>query len=73
MHIHESLRIRTKQPGKGGWMVDSQTRDDYTRDLEAWGRRELTKDRTQDVYSEVIELYDGVRLESTARLADHRD
>ncbi|WP_441247802.1 hypothetical protein [Kitasatospora sp. McL0602] len=41
-------------------MLDSRSRDDCTRDLEAWGRGELTTDREQDLYQEVIELYDGI-------------
>lgn len=73
LSFHSSLRARTKAPGKGGWMFDTQSGDDYTQDLDAWGRRELTKDRAGDLYREVIELWDGTRIESTARLRDHRD
>jgi hypothetical protein len=54
-------------------MVDTRSGDDYTRDLAAWGKRELLTDRPQNQYREVIELYDGTRLESTAQLTDHRD
>jgi hypothetical protein len=54
-------------------MVDIRTGDDYTRMLEGWGRRELTKDRRGDHYRELIELHDGTRIESVARLADHHD
>jgi hypothetical protein len=70
--VHESVRARTKRAGKGGWVVDTRSGDDYTKDLEAWGRRELTLDRERDVYREVIELYDGTRIVSTARLTDHQ-
>lgn len=70
---HESLRIRSKRAGKGGWMTDIRTGDDYTRDLEAWGTRVLEKDRARNVYREVITLHDGTRVESRARLSDHHD
>jgi hypothetical protein len=69
---HESLRIRSKQAGKGGWRVDTLTGDDYTRDLKAWGKRELTMNRDVDLYREVIEIHDGTRITSTARLRDHQ-
>jgi hypothetical protein len=71
--VHECLRVRTKQAGKGGWRVDTRTGDDYTHDLAAWGKREFTTDRDADRYREAIELYDGTRIVSTARLSDHRD
>jgi hypothetical protein len=67
----ESLRVRAKDAGKGDWRVDTRTGDDYTRDLNAWGRLERTMDRGADLYHEVIELYDGTRIISTARLSDH--
>jgi hypothetical protein len=69
---HEALRLRIKEAGKGGWRVDTITGDDYTRNLEAWGQLERTIDRAVDLYREVIELYDGTRITSTARLRDHR-
>lgn len=71
--LHESLRVRSKQTGKGGWMADTRTGDDYTRDLDAWGTRTLEKDRVRNVYREAIRLYDGTSLESIARLTDHHD
>lgn len=71
--FHESLRARTKRPGKGGWIQDTRTGDDYTRMLEGWGKRELTTDREKDRYREFIELHDGTRIESVARLSDHQD
>lgn len=61
LSLHESLRARTKTPGKGGWMLDTQSGDAYTRDLGAWGKRALTRDREHDLYREVIELWDGTR------------
>jgi hypothetical protein len=73
LSFHESVRLRTKRPGKGGWLQDTRTGDDYTRMLEGWGKRELTKDREHDRYREVIELHDGTRIQSVARLSDHRD
>jgi hypothetical protein len=76
--VHETLtlrgavRVRSRGPAKGGWLVDTRTGDDYTRMLEGWGRRELTKDRKDNRYRELIELHDSTRIESTARLTDHR-
>ena len=71
--MHESVRARSQRPSKGGWIVDVLSGDDYTRMLEGWGRRELTKDRERDQYRELIELHDGTRIESVARLRDHHD
>jgi hypothetical protein len=67
------VRWKVRRKGKGRWSVDARAGDDYTTDLESWGRREWTRDRERDLYREVIELYDGMRLESTARLKDHHD
>jgi hypothetical protein len=72
VRLRESLRARLKRAGKSGWVLDTRGGDDYTRDLEAWGKRELTMDREHDVYREVIELYDGSRIVSTASLRDHQ-
>jgi hypothetical protein len=72
VEVHDSLRARKKVSGTGGWLVHTRSGDDYTRDLDAWGTRELTRDREQDLYREVIVLWDGTRIESTARLSDHR-
>ncbi|SRR6266545_905630 len=69
---HDSLRLQKREAGKGGWRVEVRTGDDYTHDLEAWGKLERTKDRDADLYREVIELYDGTRITSTARLRDHQ-
>lgn len=69
--VHESLRVRSKQPGKGRWMRDLRTGDDYSRYLEGWGERVLDMNREQDTYREVIKLHDGTSLESKARLTDH--
>jgi hypothetical protein len=71
--VHESLRVRLKAAGKGGWRLDARSGDDYTRDLDAWGRLDRTQDRSADLYREAIELYDGTRITSTARLRDHHD
>ena len=71
--MHDSVRIRSRRPGKGGWLMEARAGDDYTRVLEGWGRRELTIDRQQDRYRELIELHDGTRIESIARLKDHQD
>jgi hypothetical protein len=53
-------------------MTDVKDGDDYTRDLDAWGTRRLETDRSRNIYREVVTLYDGARLESKARLTDHR-
>jgi len=70
---HDSLRLRSKQPGKGGWMRDFRTGDDYSRYLEGWGTRVLDMNREQNSYLEAITLHDGTSLESRARLTDHHD
>lgn len=70
---HESVQSRQTPGGKGSWIVKTRAGDDFTRDLEAWGSRSLTLDRANDSYSEVIELWDGTRIESKAPLSDHRD
>ena len=73
VEVRESLRARLKRAGKGGWVLDIRGGVEYTRDLAAWGKRQLTLDRETDLYREVIELFDGTRITSTARLTDHRD
>jgi len=70
--LHASVRLRTKHAGKGGWIQDTRTGDDYSRMLEGWGKRELTMDREHGRYREYIELPDGTRIESVARLSDHQ-
>jgi len=70
--VHSSLDLRGRHE-KGGWFVKVKAGDDYTRDLKAWGKRELTMDRERNFYCELIELYDGSRLESVALLTDHHD
>jgi hypothetical protein len=65
------LRRRVKRAGKRGWVRDARSGDDYSHYLDAWGKRELIIDREHDLYREVIELFDGTRITSTARLADH--
>ncbi len=69
---HENTVVYTRRPGKGQWLAKIKAGDDYTRDLEAWGSRELIIDRERDSYREVIELYEGSRIESSARLSDHQ-
>ena len=70
---YESARVRSKQLEKGGWLKDVTSGDSYTRDLDAWGHRTLEKDYDNNQYRELIELYDGSWLESTAMLDNHRD
>ena len=71
--IHEQVRIRSKRPGKGGWLRDVKAGDDYTRALQAWGERTFDRDRERDEYRELVNLYDGTVIESTARLSNHHD
>jgi hypothetical protein len=59
--------------GRGGWIVRLRAGDDYVRQLEGWGKRELLLDREHDRYREVIELPDGSFIESDAALSDHHD
>lgn len=73
VEIHESVQVRQMASGKGGWIVNTSAGDNYTADLAAWGKRALTLDREGDLYLERIELWDGTRIESKARLSDHRD
>lgn len=61
--LRDSLRARTKRAGKGGWILDTRDGDDYSRDLAAWSKRQLTVDRDRDEYREVIELFDGTHRE----------
>ncbi|MEV0598486.1 hypothetical protein AB0I82_04160 [Streptomyces sp. NPDC050315] len=70
---HEAVRLRTKRAGKGRWIMQIDAGDNYTRDLSAWGHRELAINREQNHYREVIELYEGSRIVSTAKLTDHMD
>lgn len=68
---HDAIQVRSKHLGKGGWQREVKAGDSFTRDLDAWGRRELVIDRAGGQYREVIELYEGSRLESSAKLRDH--
>lgn len=70
--LHDSIGI-VLMPGGGPWTLKSKAGDDYTRDLEAWGRRSLHLDRVADEYREVIDLWDGTRIVSEAKLTDHHD
>lgn len=70
---HANVRLRSRQPGIGGWLKEAKDGDDFTRDLDAWGQRTLEKDREHNLYRELIKLYDGSWLESTAMLTDHHD
>ncbi len=68
-----SLRLKVKRKGSTKWSVTARVGDDYTRDLDAWSRRELRIDREQNLYMEIIELYDGTKLRSISKLTDHKD
>lgn len=70
---HDSLEAEVTPGGKGRWMVKVRSGDDYTRDLAAWGKLGRTIDRASDTYHEVIELYDGTKFASVARLSDHEN
>lgn len=71
LQIHSSLSVRHERPGVSGFLAKLKGGDDYTRDLDAWGHRELVIDQEHDLYREVIELWDGTRIESRAALHDH--
>lgn len=71
--VRENVRLRTKRSGKGGWLKDLKSGDDYTRALGTWGKRELETDREHKQYRELITLHDGTTIESTAALGNHRD
>jgi hypothetical protein len=71
--IHEQVGVRSTRPGQSGWLKDTKDGESYTRALDAWGQRTLEKDREHNLYRELIKLYDGSWLESTAMLTDHHD
>jgi hypothetical protein len=73
IETHQTVQVRHKAEAKGAWIMKTRAGDDYTRDLEAWSTREMRLDRANDLYSETIELLDGTRIESKARLSDHHD
>lgn len=70
---HGQMGVRTRRPGQSGWLKDTRAGDSYTHDLDAWAQRTLEKDRQHNLYRELIKLYDGSQLESTAMLTDHHD
>ncbi|MEU3787464.1 hypothetical protein [Streptomyces sp900129855] len=65
------LRARHEANEEHRTRIKIKAGDNYTRDLEAWGHRELVIDKEHNRYREVIELYDGSRITSTALLSDH--
>ena len=67
------MRATVTGAGRRGWRVKSRSGDDYTRMQQTWGSRSLTLDRDANSYREVISLYDGTVIESSAALTDHRD
>lgn len=71
--MHSSVGSKLERAGsrKGEWAVKTVGGDSYTRDLEAWGTFSRTMSQETDSYREVIELWDGTRIESSARLTDH--
>jgi hypothetical protein len=73
LSTHADVLVRAKRAGRGGWIVKMRTGDDYVRQLDGWGKRELLLDRECDQYREIIELPDDSRIESRAALSDHHD
>jgi hypothetical protein len=67
MPFRSSAGTNVKRSGKGGWALDTTGGDDYTRDLEAWGQRALTKD--SEKASIARSSSSGMELESRAQLA----
>jgi hypothetical protein len=73
IEVHERTQTRHYLPTNlRSWLVNLKDGDDYTHDLAGWGYRRLEFDRLNNRYQEIIELYDGTRIESNAPLTDHR-
>lgn len=73
LDFHESLATKQKRGGTAGWFRRAVAGDSYTRDLAGWGTRQLVTDTEAGTYLEIITLWDGTRICSSARLTDHRD
>lgn len=71
--VGDALRSQARRAGESKWFRDTKSGDDFTRDLDSWGHRTIEMDRDHNLYRELIELYDGSWLESTAMLDNHRD
>ncbi len=71
--VHEDVLIRGRREDdpEDTQQLKIRSGDNYTRDLEAWGQRTMVFDKDNDLYREVIELHDGSRIVSTAKLSDH--
>jgi hypothetical protein len=70
--FHDGLKRSQYHQGDPEPFREVVDRDDFTRDLGAWARYWSEFDQATDRYCEVIELYDGCRIESVASLMEHR-
>jgi hypothetical protein len=73
LSLRGTIQAVRRQPERGSWLLKVRAGDDYTRDLGAWGTRELLRDKEQNRYRELITLYDGTKIESVAKLTDHHE
>lgn len=62
---------KTRRPGIIRWLVKGTGGSDSAEDLDATAKRQLSTDREQNLYREVLDLDDGTHIEITARLTDH--
>ncbi|WP_131784454.1 Com family DNA-binding transcriptional regulator [Protofrankia symbiont of Coriaria ruscifolia] len=69
--LYDERRVKTTRRGTRRPLMEVRDGADYTGDLQGWGERTLVCDREHDRYRELIVLYDGTRIESTAKLSDH--
>lgn len=67
----DGVRRKMRRPGIIRWLSKGTGGSDSPGDLDATAKRELTTDRENNLYREVLELDDGTRIEITARLTDH--
>lgn len=70
--VHGQLGGTVKRAGVSKFAQRFKTGDNFTRATQTWGTRTLHLDRENDTYREEIVLHDGTRVESRARLRDHR-
>jgi hypothetical protein len=62
---------KMRRPGIIRWLVKGTGGSDSASDLDATAKRQLSTDREQDLYREILDLDDGTHIEITARLTDH--
>jgi hypothetical protein len=72
LSFHSMVAVKKKSGSSGKWTVKSESGDDYTADLAAWGERDLVVDSENNRYFERIILRDGTEITSRAKLSDHQ-